>query len=267
MAGGALLLALTTGHTPVAAQATPVSCAALAGTTLSGVSITAAVHVLASGALPAHCLVNGTENGTEHDIEVRLPDAWQDRYVQRGGGGGDGRIPSIDGASANRLYRRLAVTALNAGAVLAGNNGGHRDRTNKTLIKSPAAVERYAHAAILTSTRFAKAVTRTFYGRAPRYSYYEGCSNGGRGAFNAAAKYGDEFDGIIAAAPTFNMVGQVEGWTRPATLPLPSKEALSAIHAAAVAKCDRLDGAADGIISHWSACRSTRSPMCQPRHA
>ena len=42
-----------------------------------------------------------------------------------------------------------------------------------------------------------KQVTAAYYGEGPAHTYYQGCSNGGRGALNAAAKYGADFDGVF----------------------------------------------------------------------
>ncbi|MEO8306903.1 MAG: tannase/feruloyl esterase family alpha/beta hydrolase [Pseudomonadota bacterium] len=222
-----------------------VSCASLAGKSFYNVAVTGAVNVPADGAVPTYCKVIGTERGTQHDIEVRLPARWRERYVQRGGGGFDGTIPPI----------ALSVPALLAGAVQGANNGGHRDRTGADLLDDPRAVERYAHGAILTATRFGKAIAQLYYGSYPKHSYYEGCSNGGRGAFNAAAKYGNEFDGVIAGAPTRNLGGQIAQWTSATSLTMPSTAQFSGLHAAAVAKCDAQDGLKDGIISNWAACK------------
>ncbi|MEO6079635.1 MAG: tannase/feruloyl esterase family alpha/beta hydrolase [Steroidobacteraceae bacterium] len=208
-------------------------------------TITAAEEAPAAGALPAYCKVSGHEAGTDHDMEVRLPAQWRGGYVQRGGGGFDGAIAPAASAPA----------ALQLGAAQGANNGGHRDPSGAALLNDPRATERYAHAAILTATRFGKAVTQAYYGAAPAHSYYEGCSNGGRGALNAAAKYGTEFDGVVAMAPTLNMLGIIPAMTRFGLLSLPDNAKFAAVHAAAVAKCDVLDGARDGIVSNWQACK------------
>ena len=227
------------------ARAPRVACASLVGREFYNVTVTAAHDVPAGGVLPAYCQVSGHEAGTGHDMEVRLPATWRGGYVQRGGGGFDGAIAPAASAPA----------ALRLGAAQGANNGGHRDPSGASLLDDPRATERYAHAAILTATRFGKAVTQAYYGAAPAHAYYEGCSNGGRGALNAAAKYGTEFDGVIAMAPTLNMMGIIPAMTRFGALALPDKQQLASVHAAVVAKCDALDGAKDGIVSNWQACK------------
>ena len=93
------------------------------------------------------------------------------------------------------------------------------------------------------------------YGRPPDYSYFSGCSAGGRGALNAAAKYGDEYDGVLAGAPTRNMSGLLSGWAIAGQHTAPSPEKLTLLSETQVAQCDRRDGLVDGIISNPASCR------------
>ncbi|TFZ03466.1 tannase/feruloyl esterase family alpha/beta hydrolase [Ramlibacter rhizophilus] len=237
--GGSDGAALTAERAPVKA------CASFAGQTIENVQVTSATEVAATDTLPAYCKVNGTQVGTEHDIEVRLPGTWQQRFVQQGGGGFDGSIPGVGSTN----------VALSKNAVLTANNGGHRDRSGAVFLNNPAVTQLYAHTAIDVAAKFGKAVTQQYYGSRPNYSYYQGCSNGGRGALNAAAKYGDHYDAVIAGAPTRNLTGQIEQWTRASALAMPNATKLTAVHAAAVAKCDALDGVTDGIASNWAACQ------------
>src|SRR5690606_35422476 len=56
---------------------------------------------------------------------------------------------------------------------------------------------RAAHEVAVASKR----ITSVFYGMGPRYSYFTGCSDGGREGLMEAQRYPDDFDGIIAGAP------------------------------------------------------------------
>lgn len=236
---------VTPREDPTAAVSPAVPCESFTGQAIGDVQVTAAVRIPATGSLPAYCKVNGTQIGTQHDIEVRLPDVWQRRFVQQGGGGYDGAIPAVGSTN----------VALSQNAVLTANNGGHRDSTGAVLLNNPAVIQLYAHTAINVATKFGKATAEKYYAKKANYSYYQGCSNGGRGALNAAAKYGSDFDAVIAGAPTRNLPGQIAQWTRAATLAIPEPAKLTAINAAVVAKCDALDGVSDGIVSNWSACK------------
>ena len=97
------------------------------------------------------------------------------------------------------------------------------------------------------------------YGKAPQYSYFLGCSTGGRQALMEVQRYPDDYNGVIAGAPGINMPklhaaqlwGQVVMKEANNYLPLCK---LDAVEKAAVASCDRLDGLADGIIEEPRAC-------------
>ena len=224
-------------------EATP--CAALTELALPQTVIASAVLVAAQGSTPEYCRVLATVE-PETDLEVRLPTAWRERLLHVGGNALAGVIPNL-AANAGDLQ---------AGYVLTASNGGHRDPTRgpTRFLDNPTLVEDFAHGAIVKTVRVAKALIEAYYGRATQYSYFSGCSAGGREALNAAALYGDEYDGVIAAAPALEMPGMISRWTYAARLNPPSSAKLATLSQAQIAACDGLDGLVDGIISHPSAC-------------
>jgi hypothetical protein len=255
------VIVLTAGR-PGAAMTTTetvppaVACDALLQLALTDAVITSAVAVPPQGAAPGYCRVLATVS-PETDIEVRLPDGWRRRLLHIGGGGFDGVIPNL---AAN-------THELGQGYALAASNGGHRDPTGGPvrLLDNPALIEGYAHAAIDQTARLAKAVIRAYYNRPARFAYFAGCSNGGRGALNAAAKYGDEYDGVIAGAPTRNLSGLISGWVRASRVPVPSAAKLAAMYQRQLAHCDGADGLVDGIISNPDDCDFDPSTLrCPP---
>jgi len=231
-------------------------CQALTAVAVPHGAITSAAFVPAQGADPEYCRVLATIE-PETDLEVRLPTLWAERLLHLGGVAFDGFIPNL---SAN-------AAELRAGYALTASNGGHRDPTRGAtrFLDNPTLVEDYAHAAIEKTVRAAKAVITAYYGRPATYSYFSGCSNGGREALNAAAHYGDEYDGVIAGAPAVELPGLVSRWTYASRLTAPSPAKLAAVNQAQIAACDTLDGLADGNVSNPDACHfDPASLRCAP---
>ncbi|WP_086851605.1 tannase/feruloyl esterase family alpha/beta hydrolase, partial [Amycolatopsis kentuckyensis] len=104
-----------------------------------------------------------------------------------------------------------------------------------------------------------KAVTQRYYQRPISYSYWTGCSTGGRQGYSEAQKYPGDFDGILANAPAVD-------WTQFAVATLwpqvvmnqshdfPSPCVLSAFRTAAVQACDARDGVTNGIVDRPDEC-------------
>ncbi len=232
-----------------------ISCAALAQLALPQTLISGATAVPAQGAVPAYCKVSATV-APETDIEVRLPDHWRRRLLHLGGSGFDGIIPNLN----------LNAPQLQHGYVVTASNGGHRDPTGGpvSFLNNQPVTQDYAHGAIGKTVRFAKEIIRAYYSRPAKFSYFAGCSNGGRGALNAAANYGDHYDGVIAGAPTRNLAGLVSSWVRANLLTMPSAAKLASLYRAQLSHCDGSDGLVDGIISNPTDCDFDPSTLTCP---
>ena len=245
------------------------ACASLNGQVVEGVAVsqTTRFEAGAAGGTAGFCQVQGTRT-PYLDIEVVVPDNWTGRYWQQGGGGFDGRIPSALTSDGNgKLVELNPVVALK-GAVYAASNGGNRADIaaqaapqvwwNGTDAGRQSAID-YAYAATGTTLQFGKAVAKAFHGKAPSYSYFNGCSNGGRNAYIVAQRWPQEFDGIVAGCETMDMSGQTSAWLQsasfngsPAAL---SAAQSSAAYAAAVSACDALDGVNDQVLANPMACK------------
>ena len=53
-----------------------------------------------------------------------------------------------------------------------------------------------------------KKIIASFYGNDPKFSYWNGCSAGGRQAMKAAQRFPADFNGIIAGAPGLDWTGR-----------------------------------------------------------
>jgi hypothetical protein len=220
-------------------------CEGLSGKTVEGASIDGAQLVAAAGSLPEYCKVLGSLPPALQ-FEVRLPSAWNGRTVYAGGGGYNGSIPSTD-AYTPRGYVSIA------------SNGGHTGTAfDGSFALDPVKLEDYASLAIHRVLPVAKALIQQRYGKGATKTYFEGCSNGGREALIEAQRWPEDFDGIIARAPAYNLVElflTFNQHTRQLLQPGANPDAkLQALSQATMAACDAKDGLADGIISHLAAC-------------
>jgi feruloyl esterase len=112
-----------------------------------------------------------------------------------------------------------------------------------------------------------KAMIAAFYGAAPKFSYFNGCSTGGRQALMEAQRYPEDFDGIIAGAPANNHIHlHTAALARAIDLrkdpdgAVPA-ETLAGLAAAVIEACDGLDGVKDGIVSNPRACHFDPSSL------
>jgi feruloyl esterase len=266
-------LCMAAGAAEAAESGSAGRCAALASVPIEGGRITSAKYTAPAGASQGYCEVAVTL-GAQMDIALRLPDSWKQRYLQVGGGGFDGAIPPFDRPPASAVWSRR--NPVDDGYVVAANNGGHRraDYPEAAFSSDPGMMLIYAGAKIYETDRVGRMLVERYYGAAPRYRYFAGCSNGGRNASIAAAYYSENYDGVIGGAGVWgvdgeaaiSMVGHVAKWIQTGqTRPVIPKEKGAAGVAAQLAQCDALDGAKDGLISDPRACRfEARSLACKP---
>lgn len=263
-----------------AQSATLANCAALAtGFTHASTSITAA-NAIAAGTLTnagqpvgEHCQVTGKMNQRVSTVdnqtyaigfEMRLPKAWNGRFLYQGNGGIDG---SVSAATGGFVGGGPLQNALQQGFAVISSDAGHNGAQNPLFGLDPQARLDYGYMAVGTLTPMAKSMIKAAYGKGPDRSYIGGSSNGGRHTMVAAARYASEYDGYLATSPGFNLpkaaVAQLYGaqqWAKVATdvnnleTALPQTER-KLIANAILAKCDALDGVVDGMVQSVEACR------------
>ncbi|KAK1979357.1 tannase and feruloyl esterase [Colletotrichum cereale] len=112
----------------------------------------------------------------------------------------------------------------------------------------------------------AKQLIKSYYGRGPTYSYWNGCSQGGRQGAMLAQRYPTAYDGIIAAAPAVNWAGVFISTMWPkvymdVTGQYPQACELEELTHLAIYTCDGLDGVRDGIIADTNSCKRIFDPF------
>jgi feruloyl esterase len=203
--------------------------------------------------LPAFCRVAATltpSNDSDIKIEVWLPlSSWNGKYQAVGNGAWQGSIGYA--AMAEALRRGYATSSTDTGHVggSASFGMGHPEKVIDFAYRSE-------HEMAVT----AKAVINAFYGNAPKFSYWNGCSAGGRQAMKEAQMFPGDFDGIIAGSPGLDWSGRTAQAVRIAQA-LQNEQArltpakTQVLHNAVVAACDGLDGVKDGLIENPLACK------------
>jgi feruloyl esterase len=213
----------------------------------------AARSIAAEGGMPAHCRVNGTIS-PEIEFEVNLPASWNGRLYMIGNGGLAGQGPDDPGRASDRS------TALANGFAMASTNTGHDARKEPGgtfVLSNPQKAIDYAHRAVHLTAVTAKAVAKEYYATPVARAYWNSCSNGGRQGLIEAQRYPEDFDGIVANAPWVEQTGFTVGalWNQRAITETPlTRDKLEVLARSAMAKCDAVDGLADGLIDDPREC-------------
>ncbi len=285
---------VSTTYAPAAAvKGSPVLPAtALAGafnfpkTTISSVKLVAdgSDSVPGIGPMPEHAVVTGKMNervspvdGKTYAIgfEMRLPTNWNGRFFYQANGGTDGMVVPAYG---NILGGGPLTNALKKGFAVISSDAGHAMESTEigggTFGIDPQARLDYGYNAVAQLTPMAKSLIKTYYGRFPDKSYLVGCSNGGRHAMVAASRHPEQYDGILAGSPGFELpkaaVAQLWGVDQFATISDMSAKTgrpdistsftpaeLALVSKAIMAQCDGLDGVKDDMVTNFSECQST----------
>jgi len=154
---------------------------------------------------PDHCHLMGVIP-PEIVFEVTLPVAWNGRFYMHGNGGFAGQ--SIESMA---RYRKQA---LRHGFATAYTNTGHdaqREPGASFAYQNLQKTLDYTFRAVHLTAVYAKQLINEYYDREPNYSYWDGCSMGGRQGMVSAQRFPEDFDGIVAGAPAFDFTGML--WT------------------------------------------------------
>jgi hypothetical protein len=229
------------------------ACRDLARLSDSHLTIVSTEAVAATADVPAFCRVLGIIQ-PEVKFEVALPTAWNRRLYMRGNGGYAGE--PLDAPP--RIAQRNE--ALRNGFVAVQTNTGH-DAASEPLATFTPSLQKtvdYAFRAVHESAQTAKRIVNVFYDRPAAYSYFDGCSTGGRQGLMSAQRFPGDFDGIAVGAPVLNFTDSVLVgiWQARALSAAPISPAkLQRLAQAVYDKCDAADGLQDGLITDPRQCR------------
>ncbi len=186
------------------------TCASIIGLSLPNTTITLAQSYIANQIITGDtkapvglCRVAGTSRPSSDSnikFEVWIPTngRWNGKYEQIGNGGFAGTIwvPYIADA-VSRGYAAAATDDGTSGPPLGA----------ATFIGHPDVLKDFGYRALKVTTDNSKAIIRRLTGKSPSYSYFSGCSDGGREALMEAQRYPNDFNGIIVGSPANDLVG------------------------------------------------------------
>jgi feruloyl esterase len=243
------------------------SCESLAQLNLPNAKITTAQNVAAGnftlpggrggqgqnfGQLPAFCRVAATLTPSPQSdikIEVWLPANWNGKFQAVGNGGWAGSIS----------YPAMA-RALRAGYATTSTDTGHVGGTGEFALNQEKLID-YSWRSEHEMTLKAKALISAHYGRGPQYSYWNGCSTGGRQGLKEATLFPNEYDAMVVGDPA-NLRAERNTWQMMVALE-PRKNPAASLSDAKVRlvnqkvreACDAQDGVTDGLLENPKACR------------
>jgi len=244
--------ATSTVHYGVAPAKPAMSCVSAANLATAETTIISVRTVPEADGVPEHCRVPGLIQ-PEIRFELNLPIKWNRRFYMHGNGGFAGEAPEFGSRPTIR------ANALKQGFATAQTNTGH-DATAEPLASFATNYQKrvdYAFRAVHMTAVEAKRIAAAYYGRAASYSYWDGCSTGGRQGLISAQRFPHDFDGIVAGAPVLNFVETVaqsllNGLALVET-PVPVAK-MKLVSDAVYARCDAKDGLKDGLIDDPRRC-------------
>ena len=282
--GVALLALLSTGVWAGSAYAVT-ACADLAGLSIPAASIslpTTGATIQSATVVPAtppgptavgeYCRVRGAihpVDATAPDIlfQLNLPTTWNGKALQVGGGGYNGTVATgVGNVPAGPIDKPVP---LGRGYATFGSDSGHEATPPYSITVASLdarfglndeALVNFSFAALKKTRDAAVYVIEQRYGNGPSLTYFAGGSTGGREAMAVVQKWPEFYDGAIAWYPAWNAAsldlqfGRISrALAAPGGYPNDAKKKL--LYDATIAACDRLDGLADGVISHVAACK------------
>jgi feruloyl esterase len=228
------------------------SCESLTNVTLPNTTIDS-VTTNADGSCRVTASVTHPPAGDRVKVFIALPmKGWNGRFQGTGGGGFSGGNAFGLGGPVRQGFA--------AGATDTGHEGmtGSFGLDANGRLNWQAIVDN-AYLGIHEMTVVGKALTKAFYGKAPRYSYFVGFSTGGRQGLSEAQRYPEDYDGIVSGCPAINWHKFVLASLWPQVVMnggsnRVSTAKLRAATATAIAACDAMDGVTDGLIDDPSRC-------------
>ncbi|PSK34248.1 hypothetical protein B9Z65_8574 [Elsinoe australis] len=202
-----------------------------------------------------------SHNGRDDQVLLQYwlpsPDKFQNRYLATGGGGFaiSSQTQSLPGGI---IYGAAAGTT-------DGGFGGFSNNFDSVFLLANGTINyealyMFGYRGIGEATQIGLELTKNFYNASAKvYTYYQGCSEGGREGWSQVQKFGDLYDGVIPGAPAFRygqqQVNHLTSNVIEKTLDYyPAPCEFDKIVNETIKFCDPLDGLTDGVVSRTDLC-------------
>lgn len=206
---------------------------------------------------PAYCDVLGH---IQSNIKFRMfiPAKWNGRFFMVGNGGlaGDDLLqPEYP----QHLKKMKAAVRHGFATVMTDSGHSEKEEPGGSFAHNNFSAEiDFAFRAIHVVSQTAKSLISEAYQLRPRYSYFDGCSGGGRQGLMSVQRYPEDFNGVVAGAPAFNHTAL--SVARMLFNPVLKEAGISSAQVKTLGKivldnCDAADGAADGLIENPLNCQ------------
>ena len=232
----------------------------LAGVTVDSASLNTTGSFTSPGqpaitGLPPFCDVALTQTdsaGNPVHTYVWLPDSWNGSFQGVGGAVFECGPVFTETATAIQDGYASATTdcGVNPADLLTGSWALNANGTPNTSL-----IDDFSYAGIHDMTVAGKAVTQAYYPSRLSYSYFNGCSTGGREGLMEAQRYPGDYNGIVSGSPAINWTKFIPSELWPELVMLQSNDFLpackeTAFTNAVTAAC--ADGS--GVVENPAAC-------------
>ena len=202
---------------------------------------------------PPFCRVAATlKPSSDSDIKIEL---WMPTINW------NGKFQAVgNGAFSGTIAYAAMMTALGRGYATSSTDTGHTGGSASFALGHPEKVVDFGWRAVHEMTVTSKKIIATFYDASPKFSYWNGCSAGGRQGMKEAQAFPADFDGIVAGAPGLDWTGRaaqavrVEQALQQDEAARLSSAAIQLVHTAVLKACDSLDGVTDGVVDDPKRC-------------
>lgn len=203
--------------------------------------------------LPAFCRVTGsitTSPSSQIRIEAWLPEQnWNGRF-----------LPAAWSFYAGSMNPNLMTSMLLRGYATATTDGGGIAGQASFLLNQPEKLIDWGERAWRETTIKTKALITAYYGRPPKFSYWNAAGGGSRQGLKEIQRFPADYDAVVVGGlahdPSHSAFAQIGHWqTIHAAEPPLTTDHLAVLHQAVLAGCDKLDGVEDGAIGDPESCR------------